>query len=123
VRVRIPGSVPATLFWQARPVVDRTSSPVVDPASARGRHAVGPARAINAGLALSCLPRIDLHRIANGLDADMVVRVDGVLEEAVIRLCTGHDMDVFWDFGTGMNPKFGDSGTGITPDLGILARV
>ena len=38
---------------------------------------VGPARALNAGLALSCLPRIALHRIRGGMDADTAVRVDG----------------------------------------------
>ena len=60
------------------------------------------------------------------MDADMVVRVDGVLEEAVIRLWTGQDMDVSSDFGTGvipkigtkLSPKFGGSGTGITPKIG-----
>ena len=80
-----------------------------------------------ARVALSCLPRIALHRIANGLDADGVVWVDGALEEAVIRLCTGQDMDVFWDFGVGMipeiglklGPKFRDSDMGTIPESGL----
>jgi len=41
------------------------------------------------------------------MDADMVVRVDGVLEEAVIRLRRGQDMDVFWDFGPCVIPEIG----------------
>ena len=37
---------------------------------------------------------VALHRVRGGMDADMVVRADGVLEEAVVDLCRGQDMDV-----------------------------
>ena len=69
---------------------------------------VGAARALNAGLALSCLPRIALHRVLQGakVDGDMVVRVDGVLEEAVIQLCRGQDMDVSGHPGGKLSPDW-----------------
>ena len=38
--------------------------------------------------------------------ADMVVRVDGVLEEAVIQLCRGQDMDVSGHPGGKLSPDW-----------------
>ncbi len=53
----------------------------------------GQNQAINAGLALSCLARLALHRMT--VPAGLLLRIQTVLEKAVMNLCRGQYRDIF----------------------------
>lgn len=51
----------------------------------------GQNQAINAGLALSCFARLALHRMS---DPHLILKVQGILERAVVDVCRGQHMDI-----------------------------
>lgn len=55
----------------------------------------GAEQAINAGLALSCLARLSVHRLSlRDVPVEKVLGISSVLENAVIDLCHGQFMDI-----------------------------